>query len=67
MSSRRRRPSDIFLRFEVIKKALGLLALLVNWIFGMHGLLWGQVTVKIAALAVITYFTGKLVDDGFVN
>lgn len=57
--------SDLFLRLEVIKKVLGLLALLVTWRFGVTGLLWGQVAVSIVALVVNTHYTGQLVAYGF--
>jgi teichuronic acid exporter len=59
--------SDLFLRLEVIKKALGLLALLVTWHFGVRALLWGQVAVSVVALVVNAYYTGHLVDYGFVQ
>src|ERR1019366_8231447 len=44
--------SDLFLRLEIIKKALGVAALLVTWRFGVKALLWGQVAVSIAGLMV---------------
>jgi O-antigen/teichoic acid export membrane protein len=59
--------SDLFLRLEIIKKALGVAALLVTWRFGVKALLWGQVAVSIAGLMVNTYYTGQLVDYGFVR
>jgi len=59
--------SDLFLRLEIIKKVLGVAALLVTWPFGVTALLWGQVAVSLVALVVNTYYTGQLVDYGFVR
>jgi O-antigen/teichoic acid export membrane protein len=59
--------SDLFLRLEIIKKVLGLVALLVTWRFGVKALLWGQVAVSLVALFVNSYYTGQLVDYGFVR
>lgn len=59
--------SDLFLRLEITKKALGLVALLVTWPFGVKALLWGQVVVSVVALVVNTYYAGQLVDYGFIH
>jgi O-antigen/teichoic acid export membrane protein len=59
--------SDLFLRLEVIKKTLSLLALLVTWPFGVEGLLWGQVAGSVAGVVVNTHYTGQLIDYGFVQ
>src|ERR1019366_4567248 len=58
---------DLCVRVELIKKALGVAALLLTWPFGVMGLLWGQVAFSVVGLVVNTYYTGQLLDYGFVR
>jgi O-antigen/teichoic acid export membrane protein len=58
---------DLCLRVEILKKALGAAALLLTWRFGVKALLWGQLAVSLVALVVNTYYTGHLIDCGFVR
>jgi teichuronic acid exporter len=59
--------SDLFLRLEIVKKAMVLMALLITWPFGVMGLLWGQVGSSVLSLVVNTYYTGRLVDFGLMR
>lgn len=58
--------SDLFLKLEIIKKAIGI-AILCFTI--PHGLVWmvaGNILTSLLCLAVNTYYTGKLINVGFV-
>lgn len=57
--------SDLFLRLEVIKKAFGVLVLCVTVPMGLVAICWGGILSSIVALAINTYYTGKLIRVGF--
>jgi O-antigen/teichoic acid export membrane protein len=53
--------SDLFLKVEVIKKALGVFAIAGGLPFGILGLIWGQVIFSVLALYINTYHSGRLI------
>jgi len=59
--------SDLFLRLEIIKKILGVLVLVGTSPFGVLVMCYGSVFNGIVALFINTYYTGKLINVGFVR
>lgn len=59
--------SDLFLRLEIIKKILGLIIIAVSIPFGIVIYAYGGVVSSIIALIINTYYTGKLIDVGFLK
>ncbi len=57
--------SDLFLRLEIIKKAIITVVIFVCVPFGIMGICYGSVFTSLACLAINTYFTGKLINVGF--
>lgn len=52
--------SDLFLRVEIIKKVLVVLALAATFRFGVLAMVWGILVLSVVCLAVNTYYTRKL-------
>ena len=59
--------SDWFLRIEIIKKIYGIVILAATLPFGMIVFCLGRVFSNIFSLAVNTYYTGKLIQCGFLQ
>lgn len=59
--------SDLFLRLEIIKKVIITIAIFICVPFGVIGICIGSVCTSIINLAINTYYTGKLIDVGFVR
>jgi O-antigen/teichoic acid export membrane protein len=59
--------SDLFLRLEIIKKALVTVVIFVCVPFGIMGICCGSVFTSLACLAINTYYTGKLINVGFLR
>lgn len=59
--------SDLFLRLEIIKKAIVTIAVFVCVPFGIMGICIGSVCTSIICLAINTYYTGQLIKVGFVR
>ena len=57
--------SDLFLRLEIIKKAIVTIAIFVCVPFGIIGICYGAVVTSLLCLAINTYYTGKLINVGF--
>jgi len=57
--------SDLFLRLEIIKKAIVTIAIFVSVPFGIMGICIGSICTSIICLAINTYYTGKLIHVGF--
>lgn len=59
--------SDLFFRLEVIKKVIGVCIMCIAI---PHGILWmvsGSIVASMITLLVNTYYTGKLINVGFVK
>jgi O-antigen/teichoic acid export membrane protein len=54
--------SDLFLKLEIIKKAIVTLGLLIAIPFGIYGLLWMQVVLNFIGFYINTLYSGKLID-----
>ena len=59
--------SDLFLRLEIIKKALVTVVIFICVPFGIMGICCGAVFTSLACLAINTYYTGKLINVGFLR
>ena len=59
--------SDLFLRLEVIKKIIGVVILCATLPFGLVAMCWGQILSSILGLVINTYYTGKLIQVGFIR
>jgi O-antigen/teichoic acid export membrane protein len=59
--------SDLFLRLEIIKKMVGVSILCITIPRGLIAMCIGSVFSSIICLIVNTYYTGKLINVGFVR
>ena len=59
--------SDLFLRLEIIRDAIGVLFLCVTIPMGLLAVCWGQVLYSIIGLIINTHYTGKLIGVGFIR
>ncbi|MBQ8628674.1 MAG: lipopolysaccharide biosynthesis protein [Prevotella sp.] len=59
--------TDLFFRLEVIKKIWGLLILILSLPHGIIVLCCGNVISSLGSLIINTYYTGKLINLGFVQ
>ena len=57
--------SDLFLRLEIIKKAIVTIAIFACVPFGIFGICIGGVCTSLICLVINTYYTGKLISVGF--
>lgn len=57
--------SDLFLRLEIIKKALGIIILLITISYGIIAMCIGSVIVSYLCLFINTHYTGKFIHMGF--
>lgn len=57
--------SDLFLKLEIVKKVMGISVLMVTLPKGIEAICYGQVFCSVVALAINTYYTGKLIGAGF--
>ena len=59
--------SDLFLRLEVIKKIVGISILCITIPLGVTAMCWGSVASSLIALFINTYYTGKLIQVGYLR
>lgn len=59
--------SDLFLRLEIIKKIIGVMILVVTIPLGITAMCWGMVVSSLFSLVVNTFYTGKLINMGFIK
>ena len=59
--------SDLFLRLEIIKKALGVGVLCVTVPLGLVPMCVGQIATSFLSLVINTYYTGRLIRVGFLR
>lgn len=59
--------SDLFLRLEIIKKVLSLLVILITMSYSVMAMCIGSVITSILCLYINTYYTGKLINVGFLT
>lgn len=59
--------SDLFLRLEIIKKIIGISILLITIQIGVTAMCIGSAIGGIIGLIINTYYTGKLIQIGFIK
>lgn len=59
--------SDLFLRLEIIKKILGITIMCVTIPLGVLAMCYGMVVSSVLCLFINTYYTGKLINVGFLK
>lgn len=59
--------SDLFLRLEIIKKCLGVIVLCISIPFGVIAMCYALIGTSILTLVINTYYTGKLINVGFMR
>ena len=59
--------SDLFFRLEIVQKMLGVIILCVTLPFGLKVMCYGEILLSILCLFVNTYYTGKLLNLGFIE
>lgn len=59
--------TDLFLRLEVIKKAMAIIILVVSFRWGIYGLLYGSVLASVLSFFVNTYYSGSFIGYGLVE
>ncbi len=59
--------SDLFLRLEIIKKVLITIVLFATAPFGVLFMCYGIIVTSVFALVINTYYTGKLINVGFIK
>lgn len=58
--------SDLFLKLEIIKKTIGVIVLIVSVPLGLLFMCYCSIATSIINLVINTYYTGKLIDVGFI-
>ncbi|MBR1550966.1 MAG: lipopolysaccharide biosynthesis protein [Muribaculaceae bacterium] len=58
--------SDLFLRLEIIKKVIVTIAMVIAIPFGIVAMCVGSVCTSLISLVINTYYTGRLIDVGFI-
>ena len=58
--------SDLFLRLEITKKIIGVTVLIISLPFGLLFMCYASIVTSIICLIVNTYYTGKLIQVGFL-
>lgn len=59
--------SDLFFRLEIIKKINGVIMLCITVPIGLKAMCYGGICTSIIALFINTYYTGKLLNLGFIT
>lgn len=59
--------SDLFLKLEIIKKCLGVTVLCISIPFGIIVMCYASICTSILTLVINTYYTGKLINVGFLR
>lgn len=54
--------SDLFLKLEIVKKALVLLIILISFQYGIYGLLYGSVIGSVLCFFINTHYSGKFIN-----
>ena len=59
--------SDLFLKLEIIKKVIAVIVLCITIPMGLVVMCIGQICTSLIALIINTYYTGKLINVGFIK
>lgn len=58
--------SDLFLKLEIVKKGIGIAIICCTLPFGLVALCYGQILSSVLCLVINTFYTGKLINVGFM-
>ena len=58
--------SDLFLKLEIIKKTIGVTVLVLSIPFGLLFMCYAGIVTSLLCLIINTYYTGKLIQVGFL-
>jgi O-antigen/teichoic acid export membrane protein len=58
--------SDLFLKLEIVKKTISITLLVCSIPFGVMGMCYIGIVQSLIALVINTYYTGKLINVGFL-
>ncbi len=58
---------QLFLKLEILKKALTVLAIAITWRHGIIAMLWGQIVQNVAALLLNIHYGGGEIRYGFLK
>ena len=58
--------SDLFLKLEIVKKVIGVIVLIASVPFGLVFMCYCSIATSIINLVINTYYTGKLINVGFL-
>lgn len=53
--------SDLFLKLEIIKKIIVTIGIFIAIPFGIYGLLWAKLILSLNALAINSYYSGRMI------
>ncbi len=59
--------SDLFLRLEIIKKVILLIAIFIAVPFGVIGICVSSIFTSLISLVINTHYTGKMINMGFIE
>ena len=59
--------SDLFLKLEIIKKVIAVIVLCITIPMGLVVMCIGQICTSLIALIINTYYTGKLINIGYIK
>ncbi|WP_300226844.1 lipopolysaccharide biosynthesis protein [uncultured Bacteroides sp.] len=59
--------SDLFLKLEIIKKTIAVIVLCITIPMGLIAMCIGQICTSLISLIINTYYTGKLINVGFIK
>lgn len=54
--------TDLYLKLEIIKKAIIVLSITLSFQFGIYGLLWGSVVASLFAMIINTKYSGEMIN-----
>lgn len=59
--------SDFFLKLEIAKKLVGVSVLCFTYRFGLEAMCFGNIASSLLCLVINTYYTGRLINVGFLK
>ena len=59
--------SDFFLKLEIAKKIVGVSVLCFTYRFGLEAMCFGNIASSLLCLVINTYYTGRLINVGFLK
>lgn len=54
--------SDLYLRLEVARRTIGVIAIFTGLLFGIYGILWSTVITQVIYLFVNSYYSGRIIN-----